>query len=145
MRSLITVALSTILITGCEESRRVRELAGTYVTQHDEEGFHSRFALTLRTDHHWTSASEMVMNGKDLLAGGLVGDEIAPPSYSDSGTFALKGVLLSVNSAKQGVFQFVVSGDTLWIHSGRAAALATAVTGVNAQDDGTENFMVRQR
>jgi hypothetical protein len=119
-------------------------LAGTYVKVHDEDSYHSRLALTLREDNHWTSASEEVMGGKDLLAGGRSGDAIVPPGYTDSGTFALQGVVLAVRSERDGVSHYTVSGDTLWWRGAAMAALGTAVTGV-ATHGGGESFLVRQR
>jgi hypothetical protein len=138
----------TLALCGCGDSH-VRALAGTYVAVHDEGGpgvvsIHERTALTLREDNRWTSASELVIGGIDQLAGGRVGDEIAPPSYVDSGSFALNGLILAVNSARDGVSHYLVSGDTLWTHNADRAALATAVTGVQVQR-GTEGFLVRQR
>jgi hypothetical protein len=141
--------LLALTVSGCKDAA-VRALAGTYVTEHNELNdagaviAHSRLALTLRDDNRWTSASEATMGGKDLLAGGRAGDEIVPPGYADSGTFALKGVMLSVSSAKEGVTHYTVNGDTLWIRGADAAALATAVTGVQVQSGG-EGFLVRQR
>ena len=80
--------LLTCALSGCGDAKRLRALAGTYVKVHDEDNYHSRLALTLREDNHWTSASEEIMGGKDLLAGGRSGDAIVPPGYTDSGTFA---------------------------------------------------------
>jgi hypothetical protein len=120
-------------------------LAGTYVTVHDEDNYHSRLALTLREDSHWTSASEEVMAGKDLLAGGRSGDAIVPPGYTDSGTFALQGVVLAVRSERDGVHHYTVSGDTLWWRGAAMAALGTAVTGVQTPPSSGESFLVRQR
>lgn len=145
MCAVLRAVLLTVLVCGCGDSRRVKELAGTYVTEHNEgDAVHSRTALTLRTDNRWTVTSELVINGQDMLAGGRIGDQIAPPGYADSGTFALKGVILSVNSQKDGVTQYVVSGDTLWMHNARMAAAGEAVTGMKAQG-GPEGFLVRQR
>jgi hypothetical protein len=135
--------LLTVSLCGCGDAR-VRALAGTYVTVHDEDNYHSRLALTLRDDNHWTSASEEVMSGEDLLAGGRRGDAIVPPGYVDSGTFALNGVVLAVNSAKAGVSHYTVNGDTLWNRGADRAALGTAVTGVQMRGSG-EGFLVRQR
>jgi hypothetical protein len=124
-------------------------LAGTYVTVHDEGGpgevsIHSRTALTFRPDYHWTSKSELVIAGEDMLKGGRVGDEIAPPGYTDSGTFALKGDVVVVNSARAGISEYLIDGDTLWTHNARQAALATAVTGVPVQRT-PDTFLLRQR
>ncbi len=140
--------LLAVAVYGCGDAR-VRALAGTYVTVHDEGGpgavnIHSRTALTLRDDYHWTEASELVIDGKDMLAGGRSGDAIIPPSYVDSGTFALNGVALAVSSARDGVSHYTVSGDTLWRRNADMAALGTAVTGVATQG-GSEAFLVRQR
>ncbi|HJP60972.1 MAG TPA: hypothetical protein VJ865_13275 [Gemmatimonadaceae bacterium] len=141
----ILLALS---MSGCKDAR-VRALAGTYVKEQNEVNdagvvvLHSRDALTLRDDNHWTSASELTMSGEDMLAGGRVGDEIVPPSHVDSGTFALNGVILSVNSARNGVTRYTVNGDTLWIRAGAAAARAMAVTGIQVKPG--EGFLVRQR
>ena len=85
------------------------------------------------------------MAGKDLLAGGREGDAMVPPGYVDSGTFALNGVVLAVNSAKQGVTHYTVNGDTLWNRGADMAALGTAVTGVKVQGGGGEGFLVRER
>ncbi|SRR6266446_4092996 len=144
----ILVILLAIALYGCGDTR-VRALAGTYVTVHDEGGpgavnIHSRTALTLRDDNHWTKVSELVINGEDMLAGGRIGDAIAPPSHVDSGTFALNGVVLAVSSPGNGVSHYTVSGDTLWRRDARVAALGTAVTGVQAVG-GREAFLVRQR
>ena len=134
----------TFVLGGCGDAKRLRALAGTYVKVHDEDSYHSRLALTLREDNHWTSASEEVMGGKDLLAGGRSGDAIVPPGYTDSGTFALQGVVLAVRSERDGVSHYTVSGDTLWWRGAAMAALGTAVTGV-ATHGGGESFLVRQR
>jgi hypothetical protein len=142
-------SLLALALCGCGDAA-VRKLAGTYVRSHDESGpdgsVHSRTALTLRPDHHWTSASELVINGHDELAGGRARDEIIPPSYTDSGTFALQGVMLAVNSARDGVSHYTVSGDTLWIRGAAMSALATRVTGVEIHNSGddSEGFLVRQ-
>jgi hypothetical protein len=141
-RSFLAVLL-TVALCGCGDAH-VRALAGTYVTVHDEDNYHSRTALTLRDDNRWTSASEEIMGGKDLLAGGRMGDVMAPPSYVDSGTFALNGVVLAVNSARDGVRHYTVNGDTLWNRGAQMAALGTAVTGVQMRGSG-EGFLVRQR
>jgi hypothetical protein len=140
--------LLTLTLCGCKDSH-VRALAGTYVSVYDESGpgvvsIHSRTALTLRDDNRWTSASELVVGGQDQLAGGRVRDVIIPPGYVDSGTFALNGLVLAVNSARDGVSQYTVSGDTLWTRNADRAALATAVTGLQMQR-GSEGFLVRQR
>lgn len=140
---------AALTVSGCKDAR-VRALAGTYLREQDEVNQagvvtgHSRFALSLRDDSHWTSASELTMNGEDILAGGRVGDVIVPPGLADSGTFALKGVVLSVNSRRNGVTRYTVNGDTLWIRGADAAALGTAVTGLQVKP-GSEGFLVRQR
>lgn len=136
------------IVSGCGDSKRLHALAGTYVTVHDEGGpgevsIHSRFALTFRPDYHWTSASEFIFDGKDMLAGGRVGDEIAPPAYADSGSFALKGDVVVVRSPRQGISEYLIDGDTLWTHNARQAELATAVTGVPVPR-GSETFLLRQ-
>jgi len=138
--------LLILALYGCGDSA-VRALAGTYVTTYDESGadnIHSRTALTLRPDYHWTSASELVINGRDGVAGARIRDGIAPPSHTDSGTFALQGVILAVRSEREGVSHYTVSGDTLWTHNAAMAALGTAVTGVKVTG-ASEGFMVRQR
>jgi hypothetical protein len=143
------VILLTSVAFGCGDSKRLHSLAGTYVTVHDEGGpgevsVHSRLAITFRPDYHWTSKSELEIGGKDMLAGGRVGDEIAPPGYTDSGTFALKGDVVVLNSAREGISEYLIDGDTLWAHNARQAALATAVTGVPVQR-GPDTFLLRQR
>jgi hypothetical protein len=133
----------TFVLSGCGDAKRVRALAGTYVKVQDEGTVHSRTALTLRPDYHWTEAKEFLMNGKDMLAGGRSGDAIVPPGYTDSGTFALQGVVLAVRSERDGVSHYTVSGDTLWWRGAAMAALGTAVTGVKTHG-GSESFLVRQ-
>ena len=142
-------AFVLLALAGCGDAE-VRKLAGTYVKSYDESGpsggVHSRTALTLRPDYHWTSASELVINGHDELAGGRAADVIIPPGYNDSGTFALQGVTLAVNSARDGVSHYTVSGDTLWIRSAAMSALATRVTGIQMHNSGDDSggFLVRQ-
>lgn len=148
-RKYSVACMVALALAGCGDSA-AKKIAGTYVRSYDESGpdgtVHSRTALTLRPDYHWTSASELVINGHDELAGGRARDEIIPPGYTDSGTFALKGVTLAVNSARDGVSHFTVSGDTLWIRGAAMAALATRVTGVQMSSGGddSEGFLVRQ-
>lgn len=152
-RALVGSAWGLILVAtfaACEseDAKRTKALAGTYVFEVNEgEGgsiVHQRNALTLRVDNHWTEAREFTMGGQDMLAAQLVGDTQVPAGYSDSGTFALKGVILSQNSQLAGVTQYTVSGDTLWIRGSDRVALAKAVTSVDP-GLGPEGFYVRQR
>ena len=124
-------------LAACGGDERLEALAGTYVHEEDKQAgpggsmIHERAALTLRPDNKFTLLRSATVDGAPFISSG------------DSGSYALKGDMLATNSAASGVFQYRVSGDTLWLDQTAISATTRAVTSMDVMGDG--GYLVRER
>ena len=137
-RRLISALLPLhVAVAACGGNERLEALAGTYVHEEDKQAgpggqmIHERAALTLRADNKWTLLRSATVDGAPFI------------SSADSGSYALKGDRLATNSPASGVFQYRVSGDTLWMDATAIAATTKAVTSMDVMAG--SGYLVRER
>ena len=138
VRALLAAVTLLPALVGCggSESRSTSTLSGTWTREQQIGSAESGSAvnsttLTLTPDNRFSMTRTLTMNGASMASG------------TDSGTWAVQGATLALNTQEQGVLHYTISGDTLWRKTADQQARATAVTGLDAPME-VEDFLVRR-